>query len=47
MMKLMFEEVPTRKEVQLMLAEKELLEGISASRVAEWIATGLKLEETK
>ena len=39
--------VPSRKDVQLMLAEKELLEGSASSGAADWIARGLKLAEAK
>ncbi|KAI1783483.1 hypothetical protein LXA43DRAFT_903485, partial [Ganoderma leucocontextum] len=39
--------LPSRKEVQLMLAERELAEGGTANGAAEWIARGLKLEETQ
>ena len=41
--------VPTRKEVQIALAQAELSEGVSPEVVSasEWIATGLRIEETK
>ncbi|PIL25433.1 hypothetical protein GSI_13323 [Ganoderma sinense ZZ0214-1] len=39
--------VPTRKEVQLMLGEQELSEGASSLGAADWIASGLRIEETK
>lgn len=39
--------VPTRKQVQIMLGEEELAAGPSALGAADWIANGLRLEETK
>ncbi|PIL26690.1 hypothetical protein GSI_11217 [Ganoderma sinense ZZ0214-1] len=41
--------LPTRKEVQIMLAQQELNEGGDAEQlgVADWIGTGLRIEETK
>nr|VWO96150.1 Amino acid permease family protein [Ganoderma boninense] len=41
--------LPTRKEVQVMLAQKELIEGAGgeAFGAAHWIASGLRIEETK
>nr|VWO96413.1 Type II secretion system protein C (T2SS protein C) (General secretion pathway protein C) (Pectic enzymes secretion protein OutC) [Ganoderma boninense] len=41
--------LPTRKEVQAMLAQKELLEGADAEHfgIADWISSGLRVEETK
>ncbi|KAI1783692.1 hypothetical protein LXA43DRAFT_977006 [Ganoderma leucocontextum] len=40
--------MPTRKEVQIMLSQQELSEGGDAEQLgaADWIATGLRLEET-
>ena len=40
--------VPTRKEVQIMLAHEELThEDPEHLGVSEWISTGLQIEETK
>ena len=41
--------VPTRKEVQIMLAEQELRDSQHPEMLgaSEWISTGLRIEETK
>uniref|UniRef100_A0A5K1K3H2 CHIP6 n=1 Tax=Ganoderma boninense TaxID=34458 RepID=A0A5K1K3H2_9APHY len=39
--------VPTRKEVQLMLGGQELNAGEGGLGAADWIASGLRIEETK
>ncbi|KAI1785137.1 hypothetical protein LXA43DRAFT_900433 [Ganoderma leucocontextum] len=41
--------LPTRKDVQVMLAQEELNEGADGDLLgaADWIATGLRVEETK
>ncbi|PIL25832.1 hypothetical protein GSI_11585 [Ganoderma sinense ZZ0214-1] len=39
--------LPSRKEIQLMLAEQELAHEAPVDGVADWIAQGLRLEETK
>uniref|UniRef100_A0A5K1K6H8 Cell surface hydrophobicity-associated protein n=1 Tax=Ganoderma boninense TaxID=34458 RepID=A0A5K1K6H8_9APHY len=41
--------LPSRKEVQVMLGEEELSAGAGAQHLgaSDWIATGLKIEETK
>ncbi|KAI1784147.1 hypothetical protein LXA43DRAFT_1101707 [Ganoderma leucocontextum] len=39
--------VPTRKEVQVMLGEQELADGDQSLGAADWISTGLRIEEMK
>nr|VWP01973.1 Cytochrome P450 monooxygenase AKT7 (EC (AK-toxin biosynthesis protein 7) [Ganoderma boninense] len=39
--------VPTRKEIQVMLGEQELADGERSLGAADWISTGLRIEETK
>lgn len=41
--------VPTRKEVQIMLSERELLEDGALEQLgaADWIAAGIRVEEMK
>ena len=41
--------MPTRKEVQIMLAEQELLDSEHPEMLgaSEWISSGLRIEETK
>ena len=42
-----YSQVPTRREVQAMLGEEELADGEDSLGAADWIATGLRIEEMK